>query len=235
MKNKVIDSFNNLATVYETTVDKNSLYNCEYERPTMMKNLPPNLRGKRVLDAGCAAGWYTQQLLNIGAEVVAVDISQEMVSSANRRIGNNAEILCLDLENELPFVDNFFDFILSSLTLHYLKDWNMTFREFQRILKPNGTFLFSVHHPISDLKLLNDPRYFETELIIDQWKKDAKVYEVPFYRRPLQEILNHTLKYFSIDKVIEPEPTATFKTQSPEVYEKLMRSPQFLIIKAIAK
>jgi ubiquinone/menaquinone biosynthesis C-methylase UbiE len=132
----------------------------------------------------------------------------------------------------MPFKDHSFEFILSSHTLHYLKSWDRTFEELQRILTPDGSFLFSVHHPISDVALLDHPSYFETELIVDQWKKEGSVYEVPFYRRPLKKVLNTTLRYFLIEEVIEPEPTATFKKESPEGYERLKESPQFLIIKA---
>ncbi|KKK36370.1 ubiquinone biosynthesis methyltransferase UbiE [Mesobacillus campisalis] len=231
-KDQVKVVFNRLAPVYEHSVDTNSLYNSEYERPAMMNQVPSSLRNKTVLDAGCAAGWYSEQLLGRGAKVVAIDISPEMVVSAKRRLGDKAKVLCLGLEGSMPFHDHSFDFILSSLTLHYLKSWNRTFEELQRILTPDGSFLFSVHHPISDVALLDHPSYFETELIIDQWKKDCKVFEVPFYRRPLKEIINTTMSYFSIEEIIEPEPTAAFKKESPEGYERLMKRPQFLIINA---
>lgn len=201
----------------------------------MMSQLPQSLKYMDILDAGCAAGWYTQQLVNKGANVVAADISPEMVRSTIRRVGDKASVHCLDLEASLPFEDNTFDFIISSLTLHYLKDWSPTFSEFQRILKPNGGFLFSIHHPYTDLKLLQNAHYFSTELIIDNWTKEGKSFEVPFYRRPLHIILNETLNYFSIEKVIEPKPTMNFKAQAPEKYEMLMNSPQFLIIKASLK
>jgi SAM-dependent methyltransferase len=232
MKEKVIATFNQLASVYEHTVDTNSLYNSEYERPAMLKELPQDLTNKDVLDAGCAAGWYTHQLVNRGANVVATDISPEMVASTIRRVGDMAKVLCLDLEKKLPFADHSFDFILSSLTLHYIQDLTHTFSEFQRIVKPGGVFLFSVHHPFSDIKLLQDPHYFSTELILDKWTKEGKLFEVPFYRRPLSDIVNKTLHYFSIEEMIEPQPTKTFKRHEPEKYERLMKSPQFLIIKA---
>jgi SAM-dependent methyltransferase len=199
----------------------------------MLRQLPQNLNNMNILDAGCAAGWYTQQLVNRGANVVATDISPEMVSSTVRRVGNKANVLCLDLEANLPFKDNSFDYIISSLTLHYIKEWSLTFSEFQRILKPKGVFAFSVHHPFSDIKLLQDANYFSTQLIIDKWDKDGKSFEVPFYRRPLNLILNETLKYFSIEEFIEPQPTIKFKEKAPEKYEMLLKSPQFLIIKAI--
>jgi len=235
MKDQLRDTFDSLAGVYENSVDTESLYNSEYERPSMLKQLPQKLSNKDILDAGCAAGWYTEQLVIRGANVVAADLSPEMVRSTNRRVGDKATILCLDLEANLPFENNSFDFIISLLTLHYIKDWSLTFSEFQRVLKPNGVFLFSIHHPFTDIKLLQDAHYFSTEMIIDNWTKEGKSFEVPFYRRPLHKILNETLNYFSIEKVIEPKPTMNFKAYAPDKYEALMNSPQFLIVKASLK
>ncbi|QGH35904.1 methyltransferase domain-containing protein [Gracilibacillus salitolerans] len=235
MKERVKETFDQLAKVYEKSVDHTSLYNSEYERPSMLAHLPRSLHNKNVLDAGCAAGWYTLQLIKRGANVVATDISLEMVNATKRRIGEKAKVHCLDLETELPFDDNSFDIILSSLTLHYIKEWDHVFHEFQRILKPQGILLFSIHHPFTDIKLLPDAKYFSTELIIDTWNKEGKLYKVPFYRRPLNEIINSTQKNFSIEKITEPLPTMKFKEQSPEKYNRLMESPQFLIIKAVSK
>ncbi|MCK0471042.1 class I SAM-dependent methyltransferase [Halalkalibacter sp. APA_J-10(15)] len=233
MKERIRGVFDQLASVYENNIDKKGLYNSEYERPAMMRLLPNNLSDKTVLDAGCAAGWYTQQLMNRGATTVATDISLEMVNATRRRVGEKAKVHRLDLGEKLPFESQSFDLILSSLTLHYIKDWERTFSEFQRVLKPNGMFLFSVHHPFADIAFLKDPHYFSIELIFDQWNKEGKVYEVPFYRRPLSEIVNCTSAYFSIEELIEPQPTMSFKEQAPEKYDRLMKRPQFLMIKAI--
>lgn len=235
MKYQVREVFNRLAGIYEHSVDTVSLFNSEYERPAMLEKIPQHLTGKTVLDAGCAAGWYTEQLAVRGADVFAIDSSEEMVNAAKRRIGNRAAVLHHDLDEPLPFNDKSFDFIVSSLTLHYLKDWERIFKEFQRILKPNGEFLFSVHHPFTDIQWLEQGDYFSTELIIDQWIKEGQSFNVPFYRRPLPAILNETLICFEIDQVIEPLPTAEFRTQKPEQADRLLKSPQFLIIKARAK
>lgn len=84
-----------------------------------------------------------------------------------------------------------------------------------------------------DIKLSKNDDYFSNELIIDQWEREGKLIEVPFYRRPLHLILNETLKYFSIEKVIEPQPTSEFKIQDPKNYEKLMKNPHFFIVRAV--
>ncbi|WP_062104371.1 class I SAM-dependent methyltransferase [Bacillus niameyensis] len=233
MKNRIEAAFNQLAEIYEHSVDTASLFNTELERPAMLKCLPNNLNNMQVLDAGCAAGWYTNELVGRGAKVVATDLSPKMVEAAKRRVGSKVEVRCLDLSVDLPFTDNSFDIILSSLALHYLEDWRKTFAEFQRILKPSGFLLFSVHHPFMDIQLSQNGEYYLTELIIDQWNKNGQKVEVPFYRRPLQSVINDTLAYFTIEKITEPQPTTVFKRKSPEKYEKLMSNPHFLIVKAV--
>ncbi|TKC18823.1 class I SAM-dependent methyltransferase [Robertmurraya kyonggiensis] len=232
MKEFIKQAYNELSDDYEHNVDTQSAYNIYYERPAMIKLLPDDLKNKKVLDAGCAAGWYTEQFIEMGADVAAVDMSPEMVEATKRRVGEKAEVLCCDLEGKLPFADESFDLIVSSLVLHYVGDWKQTFAEFQRILKLDGTFIFSVHHPMMDIHLSEEKEYFSTELIIDTWKRQGELIKVPFYRRPLQSILNETVLYFSLKKIVEPQPVDECKEKAPESYERLMKNPQFLIIKA---
>lgn len=116
MKDKIEEVFNQLATVYENTIDAEGLYNSEYERPAMLEQIPEDFTGKRVFDAGCAAGWYSFQPLRRGAKVTAADVNPEMVPATKRRIGDQAAVHCLDLTTELPFEDHSFDLIVNSLT-----------------------------------------------------------------------------------------------------------------------
>ncbi|WP_235851604.1 class I SAM-dependent methyltransferase [Heyndrickxia camelliae] len=205
MNHLVQKAYDAFSSDYEHRVDNHSLYNIAYERPAMMTQLPNEIKEKTILDAGCAAGWYTEQFMKRGARVTAIDLSPEMVAATKRRVGDQAEVLCLNLTDKLPFANNSFDFIVSSLVLHYVEDWGPTFQEFKRILKPDGILLFSVHHPFMDIRRSPSNDYFATELIIDQWKRQGKFIEVPYYCRPLHEILNETLAYFSIEKLIEPQ------------------------------
>jgi magnesium-protoporphyrin O-methyltransferase len=55
-------------------------------RAVMLGQLPADLRGARVLDAGCGAGQMTAELAARGADVMAVDISPALVDIALARL-----------------------------------------------------------------------------------------------------------------------------------------------------
>ena len=115
------------------------------------------------------------------------------------------------------------------LVLHYLADWAPTLREFQRVLKPGGVLVFSTHHPIMDVKLFNLPDYFATTLIEDEWDTGR----VTYYHRSMTAILDAVLEAgFALEKVLEPQPVPAMQASHPELYDKLMHNPWFLVIRA---
>ena len=65
-------------------------------RAAMMARLPDDLRGARILDAGCGTGLMTAELAARGADVVAVDISPQLISIAQSRLSE-------DLQNRVRF------------------------------------------------------------------------------------------------------------------------------------
>lgn len=54
-------------------------------RALMLSRLPEDLTGARVLDAGCGTGQMSGELALRGADVVAVDISPQLIEIAERR------------------------------------------------------------------------------------------------------------------------------------------------------
>lgn len=55
-------------------------------RSLMLSRLPDDLRGARVLDAGCGPGMATIELAKRGAQVVAADISPQLIDIAQLRL-----------------------------------------------------------------------------------------------------------------------------------------------------
>ena len=142
------------------------------------------------------------------------------------------------IDRPLTFLhDNSFDLIVSSLTVHYLPDWTKVFQEFNRLLLPEGLFLFSTHHPFTDFLLFEKIDYFTRELIEDEWYSFGnKPVKVRFYRRPLHDTIEALTKAgFAIEKIIEPRPTKECRHLYPQDYEKLSTKPWFLIILARKK
>jgi len=227
-----LDAFNNLAEYYFNYVDTKP-FNAYYERPATL-SLLPDVQGKQVLDAGCAAGWYTNWLLEHGARVTAIDVSPKMVEMTKKRVGEKANVLQADLNKPLDFLnDKQFDIVLSSLTLHYLKKWDTVMSEFNRILNDNGILIFSVHHPFMDFTLFKRENYFLTELLTDEWQTHKGKEKVQFYRRPLSKIISPVIRAgLVIEELLEPMPTEKFKIKRPEAYDNLTKRPLFLFLKA---
>lgn len=227
------DAYEILAEAYASVVDTKP-HNAYCERPATL-SLLPEVKNKRVLDAGCGPGVYSEWLLEHGAEVVAVDASLKMVELARQRLGGAAEVRQADLSKPLDFLpDASFDVVLSPLVLEYIEDWSGVFAECYRILRPEGHFIFSVTHPFSDYLYFKSVNYYETELVGSEWRGFAPVkVHMPSFRRSLGEMLNPLLEAgFHPERIIEPKPTEEFKAADPKHYEELSRLPCFLCVRA---
>ena len=230
-------NYDDIADAYAAEVDS-APYNALYERPAMLNLLPP-LPGTRVLDAGCGGGWYAAELGRRGAFVTGIDSSAAMIQHARTRFKSpllnhqtrQVELRVADLEQPLSFASNAaFDGIISSLVLHYLRDWGPTLAEFRRILKPNGWLVFSTHHPAGEAIRLNRPRYLDIEPVEDYWKW---VGTIRYYRRPLSAIIEALANAgLGIERLVEPLPTDEFRKLKPDAYERLLRHPEFLLVRA---
>jgi magnesium-protoporphyrin O-methyltransferase len=65
-------------------------------RATLLAWLPDDLRGRRVLDAGCGTGALTLELARRGAEVVAIDLSPTLIGLARERLAPQIQGLAVE-------------------------------------------------------------------------------------------------------------------------------------------
>jgi magnesium-protoporphyrin O-methyltransferase len=81
-------------------------------RATMLSYLPPDLSGRRVLDAGCGTGAMAVELARRGAEVLAIDLSPKLVQIARERLPADVDPSLIDfrsgdmLSAELGYFDH---------------------------------------------------------------------------------------------------------------------------------
>jgi SAM-dependent methyltransferase len=239
-------NYEQFAERYAAAVETKA-HNAYYERPATL-SLLPNVQGLQVLDAGCGPGLYVEWLLKHGAQVVACDVTPKMLEIVQRRINHalpkalheQVEIRQADLTYPLTFAsDAAFDLVLCPLVLDYIADWQPVFKEFFRVLRSGGLLVFSCGHPTGDFlytqrKQLSPGNYFNIEKIVMEWRGFGEPFPlITSFRRPLQAILNPLAQAgFVLDQILEPQPVAQFQTANPEDYEKLMREPGFLCIRA---
>jgi ubiquinone/menaquinone biosynthesis C-methylase UbiE len=228
------DAYDTLAEVYAARIDTKP-HNAYYERPATL-SLLPDVSGKRVLDAGCGPGVYSEWLVEHGAQVVAIDGNRKMVDLARQRLGEMVKVLEANLEQPLTFLtDSSFDIVLSSLTLDYIKDWSLVLAEFYRLLRPAGCLVFSIEHPYAKY---HDHRetsnYFEVHKVVYTWRGFGTPVQVPSYRRPISAVINSLIAVgFILEQILEPLPTQEFAQHDPEEYQLLIKSPGFMCVRAV--
>ena len=92
--------------------------------------------GERILDVGCGDGVLTERIAALGAVVVGVDASPELVHAAQTR-GIDAR---LGDGHALTFVEEF-DAVFSNAALHWMKRPDAVLQGVFRALVPGGRFV----------------------------------------------------------------------------------------------
>jgi SAM-dependent methyltransferase len=206
-----------------------------YDRPTILA-MAGDVRGKRVLDVGCASGGLSEMFVERGASVVGIDLNPILIDRARERLGSKAEFRLADISAPLAFESSSFDVVAASLVLHYVEDWAPPLREFARILRTGGVLVLSTHHPTQDVMIATPPApYFETVLLTDTWRKGGQEFKVRFYHRPISAIVDALADAgFLIERIPEPVPDPT-AFANREFYELIRRGPWFLFIRAVTR
>ncbi|MFX0066933.1 MAG: class I SAM-dependent methyltransferase [Candidatus Hermodarchaeota archaeon] len=223
--------YNEMGEAYAHKAE-NSFHNAYYDRPSVVALLG-EVKEKQVLEVGCAGGALTEWLVNEGAKVTAIDISEEMVNYTKKRLGGKATIFTANISEPLEFINSeSVDVIVASLVLHYISNWLPVFSEFQRILKPDGEIIISTHHPHADWKWHDRPNYFKKELYEEFWNLEGKAKKVSYYHRTLANMFAIFRKYsFYVDVLLEPLPKPEAKEIDPKKYEYLSKNPHFIFLR----
>lgn len=100
-------------------------------------------RGKRVLDAGCGAGYGSAELAHSALSVMGTDVAAEAVdyARANYRLPNLSfeQASC----TALPHPNATFDLVVAFEVIEHLENFAGLLLEARRVLAPNGQFIVS--------------------------------------------------------------------------------------------
>lgn len=153
MNSMTNSSLSSKYTDFYTNDNQKYLYPTEFVTRVMLGNYPNlDLRnqwvGKKVLDLGFGDGRNIPILIEQGALVYGVEISNEICEIGSARIGKLGKeaVLSVGKSNQIPFADNWFDVVLACHVIYYL-DGDASFQdnvnEISRVLKPQGKLIAS--------------------------------------------------------------------------------------------
>jgi ubiquinone/menaquinone biosynthesis C-methylase UbiE len=229
--------YNNIAQAYHEKRNnpEKSTWNDLLEVPVMTELLEPLCKNKKVLDLGCGSGILSNKIRAWEGNVIGVDIAEEMIKIAKQTYPK-IRFTIANAQN-LPFKNNEYDIVASSLVMHYFQDLNSVFTEVSRVLVDNGYFVFSMHHP------------FNTSFDVEKDKEGKKVIVKPYFHNYgyYWEMCNtkilsfhHTFESiisnlrdasFRVDKLTECRPSEAVR-ESFNDYEFTSKYPTFVVIKA---
>jgi 2-polyprenyl-3-methyl-5-hydroxy-6-metoxy-1,4-benzoquinol methylase len=97
--------------------------------------------GIRALEIGCGTGMFTEHFSRSGADILAVDISEDLLVHARQRnLPKTVSFVCSPFENLRS--DEPFDTIIGSSVLHHL-EIEPALKNIFRLLKPGGIMAFA--------------------------------------------------------------------------------------------
>lgn len=114
-----------------------------------------DVSGQRIVDFGCGSGANTALLANRGAHVWGVDISEDLIRLAQRRLqisgrAGGAQFI-VGSAHDLPFPDGSIDLVFGIAILHHL-DLQLVAREVHRVLRPGGRAIFQ--EPVRNSRII---------------------------------------------------------------------------------
>lgn len=100
--------------------------------------------GQTLLDIGIGTGLSSNLFYQVGMDIYGLDNSPEMLNVCkNKDITVDLKLFDLN-QGPLPYANEQFDHAISVGVFHFFQDLDSFFGEAKRIIKPGGTFSFTV-------------------------------------------------------------------------------------------
>jgi len=212
-----------------------------------------DVKGRRILDAGCGTGYLARLLARAGASVDGVDVSEKQLDSARADQAPAKRAIRYhhgDLADLRSFRDATFDIAVSNIVLQDVRRLPEAVREIHRVLRPGGRFVFSITHPsfeapvpgrwaiepadserIEDREGMIVDRYFDRVAVY--WGPPGEFLAVGFHR-PLRDYFEALHRAgFLVSRYEEPLPTEEALKRFPRYFRDMLRLPNFLIVEAV--
>ena len=216
-----MSTYDDVAEWYDEWVGTHSMREDAYFPD--VEALMGEVAGRRICDLACGQGRVARHLADLGATVVGVDLSVELLAIARRHEEaepRGIEYRHADARSLDGLADASFDGVVCHMSLMDIPELAPTLRSVARILRPGGWFVFSILHPCyhtSHSGEMESPegsvrtvgRYFEE----GYWRSDTRLGppgKVGAYHRTLSTYINVvTDAGLVVERTCEPRPTGS--------------------------
>ena len=213
-----------------------------------------NVSGLRVLDLGCGQGFFSRQLARAGAQVSAVDISEQQVANALKHeqqepLGIEYRVCDAAAVAEV-WPAGSFDRVVACMSLHDMPDPGAALLAARSMLRDGGRCVFSAVHPVMDAPLRGWERdgagrkvmyrlgrYFDTGPTSCHWTMSRlkRYWTTPIVRLTIDGWSQAIERAgFLIRRIYEPRPTPEDVARHPGL-DDCLDFPAFLVFDLVTR
>jgi len=196
--------------------------------------------GGLVVDIGCGEGQVARYVV-AGRRVLGVDPAFAQATVARDRAGGPSYVQ--GSAGALPIRTGSAEAAVACLVFEHIPDVDAALREVARVLRPGGTFVFLLNHPLLqtpgsgwiDDQILDPPEQYWR---IGPYLPEAETVEqvergvfITFFHRPLSRYINAaSAAGLRLEHMREPTPPPGFLERAPE-YEEAATIPRLLVLR----
>ena len=143
-KMNVKEAYNIWSEQYDTNENKTR----DLEAISLKQNLKEQ-KFVSCLEIGCGTGKNTEWLATIADNILAIDLSDEMLAKAKQKISTeNVKFIQADINKEWTFTNNNkYDLATFSLVLEHIENIDLVFQKLNEVININGIVYIGELHP----------------------------------------------------------------------------------------
>jgi ubiquinone/menaquinone biosynthesis C-methylase UbiE len=174
-------SWSQVANWYDQVLNDPDSYQSQVIWPNL-KRILGEVKGQKMLDLACGQGFFSFEIAKLGASVVGVDISSELIKKAQMEsekanLGIDFQVAPADKLDFLPA--GLFDTVVMVLAAQNIKELDRVFVECARVLKKSGRLILILNHPAFRVPQFSDWHFNElTKVqgrIVDKYLSEAQI------------------------------------------------------------
>lgn len=170
-------SWNSVASWYDELLKNDDSYQAKVILPNLLRVLDIK-KGEQVYDLACGQGYFANVFAHIGANVVASDLSKNLIETAKKNSKEKISFYISPAHRAQFLKENSIDTIVVVLAIQNIENVGEVFAECKRVLKKDGRMVLVLNHPAFRVPQGSDWS-FENGVqsrIVSQYLSPSKIY-----------------------------------------------------------